>query len=218
MNLLWKTDEREAESIVLLIFALWWCFNCRWMRGVGEGGEGRKCYLGPAEITSFSSRNFNRNNEHDTFWHVVSNGYLYFLFLWTIADSNFRPLEICKKIDFPLSVITFTVNSHAENHFHKHIYLIQMLYSMKSVFLSKYTLRFLPRFFNIQIWFKWETPLLIFLIRTSSTEKKLYRKSFFCCRLCKNYWITYCTDMTSHAIWVDEIADVIISIKRINKS
>ena len=209
--------EREAESIVLLIFAFWWCFNCRWMRGVGGQG-GRKSYLGPAEITSFSSRDFNRNDKHDTFWHAVTNGYLYFLFLWTIAVSNFRPLEICKKIGFPLSIITFTVNNHAENHFHKHTYLIQMLYSMKSVFLWKCTLRFLPRFFNIQIWFKWETPLLIFLIRTWSTEKKLYRKSFFYCRLCKNYWITYFTDMTSHPFWVDEIADVIISIKKINKN
>ena len=48
-------------------------------------------------------------------------------------------------------------------------------------------------------------------------KKKLFveKKKFFCCRLCKNYWITYCTHMTSHAIWVDKIADVMISIKKL---
>ena len=33
VNVAWKTDE--AESIVLLIFALWRCLNLRWMRGGG---------------------------------------------------------------------------------------------------------------------------------------------------------------------------------------
>ena len=33
-----------------------------------------------------------------------------------------------------------------------------------------------------------------------------------------NYWITYYTHMTSCVIWVDEIADVMISVKKINKS
>ena len=38
VNFLWKTDEGEAESIVLLIFVLGWCLNLRWMRvgGVGQ--------------------------------------------------------------------------------------------------------------------------------------------------------------------------------------
>ena len=31
----------------------------------------------------------------------------------------------------PLSSITFTANSHADNHFYKYIYLLQILYSMK---------------------------------------------------------------------------------------
>ena len=35
MNYVWKTDEVEAESIVLLIFVLWRCLNLRWMRGGG---------------------------------------------------------------------------------------------------------------------------------------------------------------------------------------
>ena len=37
VNFVWKTDEGEAESIVLLIFVLWWCFNCWWVRGGGVG-------------------------------------------------------------------------------------------------------------------------------------------------------------------------------------
>ena len=35
MNFVWKTDEGEAESIVLLMFVLWQRFNCRRMRGGG---------------------------------------------------------------------------------------------------------------------------------------------------------------------------------------
>ena len=35
VNVVWKTDEVEAESIVLLIFVLWRCLNLRWMRGGG---------------------------------------------------------------------------------------------------------------------------------------------------------------------------------------
>ena len=41
----------------------------------------------------------------------------------------------------PLSTITFTVNSHAYNHFYKYIYLFQILYTMKSIFKLKHTLR-----------------------------------------------------------------------------
>ena len=33
VNFAWKTDE--AQSIVMLIFILWWCLNLRWMRGGG---------------------------------------------------------------------------------------------------------------------------------------------------------------------------------------
>ena len=38
VNFVWKTDDGEAESIVLLIFVLWQCLNLRWMRG-GEVGQ-----------------------------------------------------------------------------------------------------------------------------------------------------------------------------------
>ena len=48
-----------------------------------------------------------------------------------------------------------------------------------------------------------------FYRKTIFTEKKV-----FFCRLCKNYWITCCTHMTSHAIYVDEITGVTISTKK----
>ena len=35
VNFVQKTDEGEAESTVLLIFAIWQCFNCRWVMGGG---------------------------------------------------------------------------------------------------------------------------------------------------------------------------------------
>ena len=73
-------------------FQYWYCALCvenRWGRGrkhcfvnsfffpVFEGWweGGREPYLGAAEITSFSSRDFSRNNKHDTFWHVLTTGY-----------------------------------------------------------------------------------------------------------------------------------------------
>ena len=62
---------------------------------------------------------------------AVTSGYFYVLFLWAIAVSNFRPLEIDKNLGLPLSTITFTVNSHADNHFYKYISLFQVSYSMK---------------------------------------------------------------------------------------
>ena len=54
----------------------------------------RKSYLQPAEIASFSDQDFSRSNKHETFWHVVSIGYFYVFFLWTIAVSDFHLLEI----------------------------------------------------------------------------------------------------------------------------
>ena len=35
LNFVRKSDEREAESIVLLIFVFWQCLNLQWMRGGG---------------------------------------------------------------------------------------------------------------------------------------------------------------------------------------
>ena len=96
-------------------------------------GYGRKSYLGPAEIASFSSfRDFSWSNKHDSFWQVISTGYFYVLMLWVIAASNFRPPEIFKNFRLPLSTVTFPVNSYAYNHFYKYIYLFQ-IFSVKSV-------------------------------------------------------------------------------------
>ena len=68
-------------------------------------------------------------------------GYLYVLLLGTIAVSDFCLLEIYKKLVFLLSTITFTVNSHADNHFYKYNYLFQILCSLKWIFWLKYTLK-----------------------------------------------------------------------------
>ena len=140
VNFVWKTDEGEGESIVLLIFVLWLCLNGRWWGVVGL-----------SEISSFSSRGFGWSNKHDSLWHVVSTGCFCVSFFWAIAASNFRPLEIYKNLGLALSTITFTVNSHADNHSYKYIYLFQILYSIKSVFfLLKYTLRIWPRFLALK--------------------------------------------------------------------
>ena len=163
VNFVWKTNEGEAECIVLLIFVLWRCLNCRWMR-VG----GRKFYLGRAEIGSFSSRDFSRRNKHDTFWHVVSTGYFCVLFLWTIAVSDFRPLEIYKKLDLHLSTITFTVNSHTDNHFYKYLFVSNIIQCEFSLFI-KIHVQVLTKVFYIQIWIKCETPLVYFRL-----QKKLF--------------------------------------------
>ena len=42
VNFVWKTDDGEAESIVLLIFVLWRCLNLQWMSG-GEVGQNVLC-------------------------------------------------------------------------------------------------------------------------------------------------------------------------------
>ena len=113
-----------------LIFSWWWVVRWSW-----------KPYSGPAEIASFSRRDFSQRSKHDTFWHVVLIGYFYSFLLWAIAVSNFRPLEIHKNLGLLLSAITFTINNHTDKQFNKHIYLFFQIYCMKSVFLLKYTLR-----------------------------------------------------------------------------
>ena len=50
-----------------------------------------------------------------------------------------------------MSTITFTFNNDADNHFYKCIYLFQMLYRIKSVFLSKYMLRFYIFKFDLNV-------------------------------------------------------------------
>ena len=135
--------------------------------GWGVVGWGKKSYLGPVKIPSFTSRDFSRNNKHDTFWHVVLAGYFYVLFLWTIAVSDFRSLEIYKNLNPPLSNITLTVNSHADNHFYKYIHLFQYHTAWISFFI-----KIQVKVFYFQIWFKCKTPLLFFLIKSL-----VYRKN-----------------------------------------
>ena len=137
VNFAWKIDkegEREgegAESIVLSIFVLWRCFNRRWVRGCRWG---RKSYLGPAEFSSFSSQDLSWRNK---LWFILACCiewiFQYILFLWAIF-LDFLPSKIYKHFVLPLPSITFTTNSQADNHFYKHIYLFQILYSMRSVF------------------------------------------------------------------------------------
>ena len=55
VNFVWKTDEGEAESIVLLIFG-----DALIVEGLGVVGLGREFHLETAEMTSFSSRDVSR--------------------------------------------------------------------------------------------------------------------------------------------------------------
>ena len=66
--------RREAESTILLIFVFWQYFNCQWMRG-------RKSYLGPATIASFSSLDFGRSNKHDILTCCIGSIFLRFIFM-----------------------------------------------------------------------------------------------------------------------------------------
>ena len=123
---------------------LWTCEHCWWMR---VGGVGQKSYLGPAETTFFSSQDFSQSNKHDIFWNVVSTGYFYIVFLWTIAVSDFCTLDIYKNLCFPLSTITYKVNSHAGNYFYKiNIFICLKYYTVWNQFLLKYMLKFWPKF------------------------------------------------------------------------
>ena len=85
-----------------------------------------------------------------------------FLFFWSTAVSQSHSLEIYKNLGFSLPTISFTVNSNADKQFCKYIYLFQP-YSMKSVFLLKYALRFF-------------TTLIFSNKSHGLQEKTLYRK------------------------------------------
>ena len=138
--------------------------------------QGRKSYLGPVEIASFSSQDFRRSNKHDTFWDIASTGYFYLLFLWVIAVSDFCPLEIFKHLDPPLSTIAFTVKSHPDKNFYKYIYLFQILW----FFIETHV-----KVSYIQIWFKCKTSLWFFSNKNHDLHKRnSLQKKFFFCRLC----------------------------------
>ena len=136
---------------------------------MGEGlwGWDRKSYLGPAEIASFPSQDLGRSNNHGTFWHgyfewifrYVSIGYFYILFLWAMAVSDFLSLKVYKNLGPPLSSITFTVNSHADN------LSINIFVSNIIQYEIRFFIKIYAKVFYIQIWFKCETPPLRFLIK-----------------------------------------------------
>ena len=84
----------RVESIALLNFILWHCFNTRWILGWGI-----KSSLRQAEIASFSWRDLSGRNKHDLLWLVVSARYLYILFLWSIVVSVFLHFQIHKHLN-----------------------------------------------------------------------------------------------------------------------
>ena len=126
--------------------------------GGWEVVEWGRINLGPAEIVSSSSQDFSQTK----FWHVVTTGHIYVLFLWVIA----------------VIALIFANKNH--------------LVYRKKLFIQ----------------FAW--------IHTGSLINTHIKKRVFCCRLCENYWITYCTHVASHANRVDEIVDVMTSIKIFN--
>ena len=103
-------------------------------------GWDRKSYLELAKIVSFSSRDLSQRKKHDSFWLALSTGYFYILFLWANVVSDFLPLEIYKHLALPLSSITFTAKSPADNHFYKYIYVSDII-QYEISFLLKYMLK-----------------------------------------------------------------------------
>ena len=100
-------------------------------------------------------------------WHVLSTGYFCVLFLWAIAVSGFRPLEIYKN----LCNVTFVVNRHADTTALNIFICFQILYSMKSVFLSKYTLRFFIFKFDLNVKHR-----LYFSNKSHDLQKKTFHR------------------------------------------
>ena len=75
------------------------------VEGWGFVGWGKKSSLGPAEISSFFSRDLTGHNKHDSFWVVALTGYFYILLLWPIVVSDCLPLEIHKHLALPFLVL-----------------------------------------------------------------------------------------------------------------
>ena len=137
-----------------------------WVRGCGVGGA--------ESLASFPRRDLSRLNKHDSFWHVVSTGYFYVLFSWTIAIvvSDFFPLEIYKHLALPLSGITFTANSQADNHFYKY-HLFKILYSMNQFFIKIHVKVFLYS----SLISMWNT--VIFSNKNHGLQKKFFTENKF---------------------------------------
>ena len=108
--------------------------------------------------------------------------------------SDFRLLEIYKDLSHPSSTITFALNSHADNHFYKNIYLFQIsnIIQYEISFFIKYTLRFFIYKFEI----KCEAPLLFFQLKTMIFRKKHFIEKKNTKKLLNYMFYT----QTSHAI------------------
>ena len=192
----------------LLAFQFWYCelfvgnwwegrrgFNQRLVRGCGLG---QKVLFRASWNRIFFHQDLSRSNKHDRFWHFVLTGYFYIL--WAIAVSDFLPLKVYKNLGLPLSSINFMFNSHADNHFYKYIYVSNIIQYEISFFIKIHV-----EICYIQIWFKRETPPL-FSNKSHDSHKKLFaEKNFFFLLTMQKYWITCCTQIMSHVIWVDEI-------------
>ena len=128
-------------------------------------------------------------------------------------------LEIYKNLGLSLSTITFTVNNHANYHFYKHLFqiFIELPWNITQYETTFFLIKIQDKVFIFKFHLNVKHSFYFFLI-TMVYTKSVYRKIVFFCRLCKNYWITCCTHVTSHAIWIGEIMRVIISIKQINKN
>ena len=105
------------------------------------------------------------SNNHDTCWYDVSTRYFYVLFFSAIAITDFHPLQIYENKAVPclLSLLQSTTTQISINIFVSNIIQYEISLFIKICVMV----------FYVQIWFKCETSLLFFLIRTMVYRKKL---------------------------------------------
>ena len=121
-------------------------------------GLGRKYYLGPAEIASFSRRDFRRSMIHSEMLYRLDISTFYF----------YAPLLFQIFVPCLLSLLQSTTTQIA---IPVNIFICFKYYSTKSVFLVKHTLRLGFSIFKFDLNVK---HLLFFLIRTMVYKKKLF--------------------------------------------
>ena len=124
-------------------------------------------------------------------WGVVGwfrNSYLGSAEIASVSSRN-CPWEIYKNLGLPLSTITFTVNSHADNHFYN--YICFKCYTL----LMKYKFRFFIFTFDLNVKHRF----------FSNKNHGLHERLFI-------------EKDVHHPKWVYVIEDVMISIEMINKN
>ena len=159
MNFLWKTVEgggrgRKASFCYFLLFGV----------ALIVGGwevVGRKSYLGPAEIASFSSRDLSRRNKHDHsgLLHQLDISTFYFydpllfqiFFLWKFINIYSFPL-LPSLLQPTAKQITISIN----------IFICFKYYTVWNQSFIKIHVKVC----YIQVWFKREIPPLSFLIKS----------------------------------------------------